>query len=171
MMDREHDRNFKEWLSSLSPVDRDRLRSQGITSGDVGRVVHKREGDELAIELSSVPVAYAVESEKESGGAPSIELVLSALRMALSNIINPRPGLTSSHEADIVGLAIGMPGLGGMSEVGKCHGVSRQAVSKKVIQYAKESGLPPSIYMRSEDARDACRLNNTRKRRATDGSN
>lgn len=92
-------------------------------------------------------------------------LALSAIRGALANILNPSKGSSASLEATVIGLAIGYPGLVSMTHQARLHGVGKAAMSKRVVAYCEQNGMPPSPYMKSRRARDAYRASNTRKRK------
>lgn len=41
-----------------------------------------------------------------------------------------------------------------MTRLAAKHGMTKQALSKRVVRYVEENGLPPSVYMRSEKDRE-----------------
>lgn len=92
--------------------------------------------------------------------------LLEVLRVALANVISPPPRSSALLEAEIVGLAIGFPGLGSMSKVAKRHGIGRAAVSRRAKAMQERFGLPPSGYMKSEAACVKYRESNGRRKRA-----
>lgn len=76
-------------------------------------------------------------------GISSVEV----LRRALVTIVNPHPRSYPALEADIIGLAIGLPDMGGISSVAHKHGLRPRAVSDRVHKFVTENGLPRSCYM------------------------
>ena len=82
---------------------------------------------------------------------------LEIVRCALSNILNPGARSSSQLEAEVVALAIGYPGVASEQEVANRHGISKQAISKRCIEFCEELGLPRSFHMRSPETREACR--------------
>lgn len=79
------------------------------------------------------------------------------LRRALVSIVKPHPRSYPAMEADIIGLAIGIPDMGGMKCVADKHGVTAGAISKRVHSFVEDNGLPPSCYMNSKEKRRAVR--------------
>jgi hypothetical protein len=47
-----------------------------------------------------------------------------------------------------------------MGTIGNRHGITKQAVSKRVVAFADENKLPPSVYMRSEKDRKTYAMTN-----------
>jgi len=92
-------------------------------------------------------------------------VLLEVLRVALANVVSPPPRSSALLEAEIVGLAIGFPGLGGMGAVAKRHGIGTAAVSRRAKAIQERFGLPPSIYMKSDAASENYRKSNRRKRK------
>lgn len=97
------------------------------------------------------------------------EKLLELVRVALANVIDPPPRSTAALEAEIVGLAIGFPGLGGMTEAARRHGVGKAAISRRAVALQERFGLPPSCYMKSVESRANYRQSNNRKRRNNNG--
>ena len=95
---------------------------------------------------------------------PGQEKVLEVLRVVLSRLIDPPRGSNIGLEAEIVGLAIGHPGLGSMARVGRRNGLSKAAVSKRALGLVNQFNLPPSVYMKSAKARAGYRETNTKRR-------
>jgi hypothetical protein len=64
-------------------------------------------------------------------------------------------------EAEIMALGVGLVMEGEtMGTIGNRHGITKQAVSKRVVAFADENKLPPSVYMRSEKDRKTYAMTN-----------
>ena len=59
-------------------------------------------------------------------------------------------------EAEIMALGVGviLEDHLTMTELGRRHGVTKAAISARVVRFVEENDLPPSSYMRSEAARE-----------------
>ncbi|MGA7724636.1 MAG: hypothetical protein WCA95_05105 [Opitutaceae bacterium] len=68
--------------------------------------------------------------------------------------------------AEVVAMASGMILEEGMSvtKLAARHGVGKAAVSKRMVNFCRTHGLPPSIYMRPEKDREIYRTYNRPKR-------
>ena len=65
-------------------------------------------------------------------------------------------------EAEIIALATGII-LGddmNVTRIGRKHGLTKQAISKRVVRFCEDNGLPPSIFMRPERDRQTYALSN-----------
>ncbi len=112
--------------------------------------------------LASPTIAREIERRVKEGVEREVRGgTRSALRTALYNIIDSRnPGL----EAACVGLAIDFPFLTPetVTTIGKKYSVTKAAVSKRLVAFCKEAGLPPSTHMKSEESREKYRNTNHR---------
>ena len=68
-------------------------------------------------------------------------------------------------EAEIVGMAAGMELAPGMTvtALAQRYGVSKQAISKRLVNFCETHGLPPSVFMRPEKDREIYRQFNRPK--------
>jgi hypothetical protein len=86
------------------------------------------------------------------------------MRVALCQIITPPRGGSCQLEAEIVALAIGLPGMGSLQDIARKYGLGRAAISKRVTRLAELMELPPSIYMRGEKSRKSYKRSNAKRR-------
>jgi hypothetical protein len=65
-------------------------------------------------------------------------------------------------EAEVMALGAGVILADGdnMTRLAAKHGMTKQALSKRVVRYVEENKLPPSLYMRSEKDRRTYALTN-----------
>lgn len=166
--DRQAKDQFEAWLGSLPRADRLKLKRRGIVDADISRRVSKGQYEEELIERAGCRQSYDFD---ESEGVGSIEMRIqerakSIVRMALADLLSPRPGVCVAQLVDIIGLSLGMPGMPGMTGVAKRHGVGKAAISKACRKFCAENDLKPSCYMLSECQCEVHRANNVRRRAA-----
>lgn len=154
---------YRQWIASVDDQTKRKAKEMGVLEPDTSYLVSKGGSDDEILERMPAPEAMVEYDEMPAPGMVLTQNPMEVVRMALCDILNPRPGSSIEYEAQIVGLAIGALGMGGISHVAKLHGVCRQAVSKRVIKFCRENDLPPSVYMRSEANREVHRLSNVRK--------
>ncbi len=65
-------------------------------------------------------------------------------------------------EAEIMALGAGviLAEKDNITRIAEKHGLTKQAISKRVIKFCDENGLPPSIFMRSKKDRETYRQTN-----------
>jgi hypothetical protein len=96
----------------------------------------------------------AGDSLEKLGGNAALRIAHVVLREI---IISADPQL----EAEIMALGVGLVMQGEtMGTIGNRHGITKQAVSKRVVAFADENKLPPSVYMRSEKDRKTYAMTN-----------
>jgi hypothetical protein len=96
----------------------------------------------------------AGDSLEKLGGNAALRIAHVVLREI---IISADPQL----EAEIMALGVGLVMEGEtMGTIGNRHGITKQAVSKRVVAFADENKLPPSVYMRSEKDRKTYAMTN-----------
>lgn len=125
------------------------------------------------LELSGYIDRLVAERVAQGGGRSGVapgEEVARVLRAALAAVIDPPARSSARLEAQVIGLAVGFPGLGSMREVGRAHGLGRAAISRRVLALVDKLGLPPSHYMKAAASRDVYRRTNRRKRAAHEAS-
>lgn len=164
-MDAKYKQDYLAWVSSLSVEERDAAARRGLLEPDAKRC--ESSGREILDTDGSLYAPTPIESvaEKTEGeGGPSVaEQAGAIVRMALANFFYPSPGRSLQYEVDVVGIALGVPGLVGCTAIGRKHGVTKQAVSKAARKFCRELDLPPSHYMRSEENRETHRMVNKRR--------
>lgn len=69
-------------------------------------------------------------------------------------------------EAGIMALGVGLifAEKDNVSRIAEKHGLTKQALSKRVIKFCDDNGLPPSIYMRSKKDRETYAKTNQPRR-------
>jgi hypothetical protein len=163
--DATYEATYREFVNGLSPLERQKLREQGLDKAEVSYSTHSPDMSGVMESIASPSPEALPSEEKKAGGDDVNEEVLRLLRMVLSNVFYPSPGRSREYELDIIGISIGMLGLHGVAAVARRHGVGRQAVSKAAVKFCKEAGVPPSVYMKSEANREKHRLANKRGRK------
>lgn len=90
------------------------------------------------------------------------------LRDLLLDVIYPPKGSKRLVRLMIKAYAIGVPGLPTMGRCAVELGLGKSgksAISKGCVKYCKDYGLPPSSYMKSEEARETYKKTNQIKRK------
>jgi len=135
---------------------------EGVTR-DTGQSI--LEDEELQELLEDPAIQEAIyERAKELAATGSTRTVRSGLRKALCRIIDSKnPALESA----CIGLAIDFPFLKeeSVTSIAQRFGVTKAAVSKRMIAFATEADLPPSSHMKSAASRDTYRKTNARRRK------
>ena len=170
-MNAEYRSAYEKFVENADEETLERLNKFGLLEPDTSRSTFAPDHEPTIRLLHSPTVSDYAEENHIKGAVAALanqrEATLDALRKLLSNIIYPPSSSNPRREAEQIGLAIGMPGLGGMTEVAKRHGVGKAAVSKQVRIFVKEHDLPPSCYMLSESVRSAHRKHNRRGQKAS----
>lgn len=167
LRDSRYERDYKTWLDKLSPKERAKAKSLGVGEPlvdrkAVGRGFDGVEFDRIGDTSESLGDAMA-EQETDQVKLEAMRLV----RIVLADIFNPAPGRTVEYEVDILGIALGVPGLVSVTAIAAKHGYTKAAISKAAVKFCSENELPPSIYMRSEANREIHRQANRRRRKAS----
>jgi hypothetical protein len=176
--DREASAHWEVWFRTQKPSVRARLERLGIGNPTFEEVATGGEAlpegmaaapadprERMEAVLKEWPEIRAYVLAEAGVGAGFGGSGLTVVRMALAQILNPSKRSSAALEAAVVALAIGYPGMGGCTEVGRAHGVSRQAVSKRAVEFCEATGLPPSCYMKTAGARVRYRASNVRRRK------
>lgn len=156
--DADYRASYEAWVAGMSAAERVRMRDMGLASPELDRTAR---GCELDADRCEDQAGQAADVDMPED--PAREEALRLLRMCLSEVVYPRPGQTVAYRVAVVAIVIGMPGLGSVSAVATQHGVTRQAVSKAARRLAKELGVGPSCYMRSEANAEVHRQANRRR--------
>ena len=84
---------------------------------------------------------------------------LRVIQVLIHTIVHSK---NSRLEAEIIALGAGvlLADHNTMTEVGKRHGLTRAAISKRVLKFCDEHKLPPSEFMRSKKNRATYALTN-----------
>ena len=170
--DAEYIDEYKKWFAALDAATKETMKTQGLHQPDAKRGVSKGSFDNELLDNQKAPTLGAFEELEiipEGVDEKAEQIAMRACRVALSNICNPRPGNSVEYEAAIIALSIGVMGMVSISHQAAEHGVSRQAVSKRCRIYCDESGIRPSVYMRSEANREIHRLANVRGKALSHG--
>lgn len=165
--DREYRDGYREWLDSLSPEERAKAKDLGVAEAAIDRKAVGRGFN--GVELDRI----GDRSEGLAASMPEVEYdevkqeAMRLVRVVLANIFNPAAGRTVAYEVDIIGIALGVPGMGSVTAVAAKHGFTKAAISKAAVKFTDDNGLPPSVYMRSEANREVHRQANRRRRKAS----
>lgn len=90
-------------------------------------------------------------------------LGVSSTRRALQLLIREIAfGANPQLEAEVIALAVGviLEEGGTQTRIAKKHGVTKAAISKRVLAFVDRTGLPPSEFMKSAKARSTYALTN-----------
>lgn len=167
-MDAEYTKEYLKWFADLDAATKEAMKKKGLHKPDARRRVSKGSFENEMLDNQKAPPLVPFEELEivpEGVDGKAERIALRAIRVALSDICNPRPGHTAAFEASIVGLAIGVMGMVSISHQARLHGVGRAAVSKRCVSYCDDAGLSPSVYMRSVANRETHRLANVRGRK------
>ncbi len=155
--DRRYERQYAEYVDSLSPEDRAKLVAKGLEQPHVER----RGGGSAEGDLADSPlasehpdIAGAVDPIEPAPASPlSAEQILDTLRRLLGEVLcQPNRSLA----VECLALASGVSFMGDSElEIARRHGVPRSAVSKRCVELTERLGLPPSLAMRRLTARRA----------------
>ncbi len=169
--DEEYEKQYKAWVAGMSPSERRELESMNLLKPDFSRTVSKGQHDHEILENREAPSVepFAIPKKEEGVYEQAQRLALRWTRIGLSNILNPTKGSTVEYEAAIVGLSIGSLGMVSISHQAHRFGVGRAAISKRCVAFCKDSGMPPSHYMKSASNRAVHQLANVRKKRVCNG--
>jgi hypothetical protein len=166
----------QEWIAGLSPQERKQLEADGHLKplgwqhGN-GMSEHDLAESSLASEEPDIHGAVdeglsrcGCSSPAESTEKPpeliavteADERLMDLLRRLMAEVVSQKnPKLT----VECLSIACGLNLVDGdsMQEVARRHGISRAAVSKRVVDIAEKLNLPPSRAMRSKAARKTYR--------------
>lgn len=164
--DREYEAEYAKWINGLTPCERARVKSMRLDHAEIDRKAVGRGYDGVEFDrVADQSEGLADLMSEEETDALKLE-AMRLVRIVLANIFNPSPGRTVGYEVDVIGIAIGVPGLGSVTAVAAKHGFTKQAISKAAVKFCNDNGLPPSIYMRSEANREVHRVANRRRSKA-----
>jgi len=164
--DADYERQYREWIESLPPDERAKLRDQGLDQPVVQRHASgSAKGDASDSPLMCEGCDPSLAPEPEPDTARSVvdaETIHQAIRRVVAEILcHANARLT----AECIALVSGLIYSGdSMTDIAKRHGITRAAVSKRCVELTELLDLPPSRAMRSLTARKryrAARLRNT----------
>lgn len=166
----------REWIASLPHEERKRLEADGHLrplGWQHGNGMSDRDLAESSLASEEPDIAGAVDVElarternrpadapaatsKVVDAAEAEERLMDLLRRLMAEVVSQKnPKLT----VECLAIACGLNLVDGdsMQEVARRHGISRAAVSKRVVDIAEKLNLPPSRAMRSKAARTTYR--------------
>ena len=157
--DRQYERQYREWVNSLSPEERTKLVEKGLDQPHLercGAVGLDRDIADSPRASETPDIIESIEPSQTQSPEPgpgSEEWVLEAFRRMFGEIITqPNPQLN----LECLALATGIAFMGDSeTEIARRHGVTRSAVSKRCVELTERLGLPPSRAMRRLTARAA----------------
>ena len=155
--DREYTDAYREWVASLSPKKRREMAAQGLLDPVVDRLdVMKGE------DVSAMPLAAPGNLPNHDEPAPvhttvaggDDERIFDALRRIIGELLGENNARLS---LECLALVTGVAFDGSsMSDIGRRHGLTRAAVSKRCIALSEQLHLGNSRAMRSLTARANC---------------
>ena len=122
------------------PVSRDSLRSFVIQQ----------------FRYAAGPTAVSAMLENFVAHDEGIHIANAVRRMLVIIRSQARPALTCDAIAIAMGIHIGEGRS--LEEIAKAHGITKQALSKRVIRICDDLHLPPSVLMRSVESRESYRI-------------
>lgn len=160
--DREYQAAFESpearaWIESMQPEERQRLEAEGLLKPLVpGSGGGLRDEDLADSSLASETPDMAAAIDREPAPAalrPACddERIWDILRRLLGELLSET---NAKLTIDCLALVSGVGFLGdSMTEIAKCHGITRATVSKRCVALCTKLGLPPSRAMRALTAR------------------
>lgn len=160
-LDASYSREYQNWVASLTPEDRRKLKELGLESaylpcGSGGAAKDAAESSRARCEddLPEFDGAEASESTPHTPG-PDPEDIHDVLRRLIGELADQN---NSRLSLDCLALVTGLSYQGlSMTEIAARHGVTRAAVSKRCVELTMALRLKPSRAMRSLLARSSYR--------------
>ena len=170
--DERYQRDYAEWISSLPPEERRRVKEMGLDkaylpSGSGGATKDAAESsrarcedsyeepEELASEAPPHQETSLIEPCSHHPQPADAESLHEALRRLVGEMLMQS---NASLSLDCLALVTGLAYFGDtMTEIAKRHDVTRAAVSKRCVELTQSLNLKPSRAMRSLLARESYR--------------
>ena len=170
--DERYQRDYAEWISSLPPEERRRVKEMGLDKAylpsgsggatkDAAESSHARcedsyeEPEALASEAPPHQEISFIEPCSRHPQPADAESLHEALRRLVGEMVMQS---NASLSLDCLALVTGLAYFGDtMTEIAKRHDVTRAAVSKRCVELTQSLNLKPSRAMRSLLARDSYR--------------
>ena len=161
--DAEYQRQYKEWIDSLSPEERRALAKTGLDqpsvpgySSGVGMTRNAAESNAAVYHPSiTEDVDEHLSQNRQPQSIHDIDsnLIWDIMRRLIGELAQDKnPGMTM----DCATLVAGLSYKGNsMTEIAQKHGTTRAAVSKRCIEITDKLNLKPSRAMRSSFARSS----------------
>lgn len=158
--DAEYRREYEAWVQSLPPKERAKLKAAGL---EEPLCPSRSGGAPSESDFADSPLASETPDMLETiepcdqpayqGARMDDDAMWDVLRRLLGELLSQKNAKLS---LECLALVSGVSFLGdSMTEIGKRHGVTRAAVSKRCVELTEKLGLLPSRAMRSLTARDA----------------
>ena len=165
--DADYERDYKAWVKSLPAEERKQLEKSGLatpmlTRHGNGAADHDMADSPLA---SFTPdIAALVDHESDELSDPPLRDATEILRHLVADVISEG---NARLTVECLAVALGLSAYNGesMTDIGKRHGISRAAVSKRCVDITTRLNLPPSRAMRSEMARKTYQRSQLKRRR------
>jgi hypothetical protein len=153
--DADYERNYRDWVRSLSPEEQRQLEKQGLASPMVARHGNGAPDHDMAesSRASHTPdIAALVDHEQEDREETSMHNVTDVLRHLVADLLSEG---NTRLTIECLAIALGLSAYEGetMTEIAQRHGITRAAVSKRCVDITERLNLPPSRAMRSTRAR------------------
>lgn len=160
--DADYRREYAAWLASLPPAELARVKAAGLDQPvrdeqGYGANFSERDLAETSLAATDSHPLDSIEPACDQPGYQAqrmdAEQVWDVIRRVIGELMQQDRARLA---LDCLALASGVAFLGdSMTEVGRQHGLSRAAVSKRCIELLRKIGLPPSRAMRTLTAREA----------------
>ena len=153
--DAEYQRQYREWIESMSPEDRKQVEEAGLAEPMLARHGNGSPDRDLAdspLASHNPDIAALVDHEPPGDTAPEMLDATEALRHLVADLISEG---NARLTVECLAVALGLSAYNGesMTDIAKRHGITRAAVSKRCVDITERLNLPPSRAMRSEMAR------------------
>ena len=167
--DAEYERDYRKWVSTMSPTERRNLQKLGLDSPCLQRHGNGAPGHDMADTpaASYTPdIAALVDGEpdepaKDAGMASATRI----LRYLVADVLSEG---NARLTMECLSVALGLSAYDGesMTEIAKRYGVTRAAVSKRCVDITQRLNLLPSRAMRTELARQIYRTSQLKRNRS-----
>ena len=152
--DAEYERQYREWIESLSPAERKQLEDAGVAEACVHRhgngSAHGDASDSSIMSEGCDP-ALEVSVDEPEPTEQDTEVVWDTVRRVIGEILSRD---NARLTVECLALVSGLQYTGAaMTEIARRHGVTRAAVSKRCVELTVLLDLRPSRAMRSLTAR------------------
>jgi hypothetical protein len=153
--DVDYERNYRDWVGSLSPEEHRQLELQGLASPMVARHGNGSPDHDMAdspLASHTPDIAALVDRESEDSEDASTRSVTDVLRHFVADLLSEG---NTRLTIECLAIALGLSAYDGetMTDIAKRHGITRAAVSKRCVDITERLNLRPSRAMRSTRAR------------------
>ena len=153
--DAEYERAYKAWVDSMSADELKELERQGLAAPMVARHGNGAPDHDMAdspLASHTPDIAALVDREPAEMMQPMMRDATDVLRHLVADLLSEG---NTRLTLECLAVALGLSAYNGesMTDIGKRHGISRAAVSKRCVDITERLNLQPSRAMRSTRAR------------------